>query len=75
MVDLKSIWSPKLAGRELVTKNCALSGTAWKLFNFLLALQLYSLIKPKLFLSSIYFINQYLRFVNVDIDESFCEII
>jgi hypothetical protein len=52
MVDLKSMWSPKFPGLELVTKNCALSGTEWNPFNFLLALSLYSLMRPNEFLSS-----------------------
>ena len=52
MVDLKSMWSPKFPGLADVTKNWGLSGTEWNPLSFLFALSLYSLIKPKLLLSS-----------------------
>lgn len=45
-----------------MTKKLALSGTEWNPFSFLFALSLYSLMRPKLFLSST--IIRKLRLVN-----------
>ena len=46
---LKSMWSPKLPGREEVVKNVGFSKTICVLVNFLFSLSLYSEITPKLY--------------------------
>lgn len=60
MFTLKSRWSPKLPGLELVTKKFGFSSSKWVPLSFLFNRSLYSLIIAKDFIEAFIRILDYL---------------